>query len=81
MTSKGKSSRSKVPRHRERLREQGLRPIQIWVRMCGPRLFARKLIGSHGWWRPAIVRVRIKRLSTPYPTEANTLGLTAQRTG
>ena len=26
-----KSSRDKVRAHRERLREQGLRPIQIWV--------------------------------------------------
>jgi surfactin synthase thioesterase subunit len=25
------SSRAKVRRHRERLRQQGLRPIQIWV--------------------------------------------------
>jgi len=29
--SKPKSSRVKVREHRERLREQGLRPIQIWV--------------------------------------------------
>jgi hypothetical protein len=29
--SNPKSSRAKVQRHRERLREQGLRPIQIWV--------------------------------------------------
>jgi hypothetical protein len=26
-----KPSRDKVRRHRERLREQGLRPVQIWV--------------------------------------------------
>lgn len=30
-TSGTKSSHMKVRRHRERLREQGLRPIQIWV--------------------------------------------------
>ena len=30
-TSKPKPSRTKVRRHRERLRAQGLRPIQIWV--------------------------------------------------
>jgi hypothetical protein len=30
-TSKPKPSRLKVRRHRERLRRQGLRPIQIWV--------------------------------------------------
>lgn len=30
-TSGAKSSHMKVRRHRERLREQGLRPIQIWV--------------------------------------------------
>ena len=29
--SKPKPSRSKVREHRERLRSQGLRPIQIWV--------------------------------------------------
>ncbi len=29
--SKPKPSRVKVREHRERLREQGLRPIQIWV--------------------------------------------------
>ena len=29
--SGARSSRVKVRRHRERLREQGLRPIQIWV--------------------------------------------------
>ena len=29
--SKPKSSRLKVREHRERLRSQGLRPIQIWV--------------------------------------------------
>ena len=28
---KPSSSRDKVRRHRERLRQQGLRPIQIWV--------------------------------------------------
>jgi hypothetical protein len=28
---RAKSSQMKVRRHRERLREQGLRPIQIWV--------------------------------------------------
>jgi len=30
-SSKPKPSRIKVREHRERLREQGLRPIQIWV--------------------------------------------------
>jgi hypothetical protein len=30
-TGKTGSSREKVRRHRERLRAQGLRPIQIWV--------------------------------------------------
>lgn len=29
--SRSKSSRTKVREHRERLRAQGLRPIQIWV--------------------------------------------------
>jgi len=31
VTGKSKSSREKVRAHRERLRRQGLRPIQIWV--------------------------------------------------
>ena len=31
MVEKSKSSRDKVRAHRERLRKQGLRPIQIWV--------------------------------------------------
>ena len=30
-----KSIRIKVQRHRDGLREQGLRPIQIWVRTAG----------------------------------------------
>ena len=30
-TSKPKAARVKVREHRERLRSQGLRPIQIWV--------------------------------------------------
>lgn len=29
--SRSKSSRDKVSAHRKRLRQQGLRPIQIWV--------------------------------------------------
>jgi hypothetical protein len=31
MSSRSSSSREKVRAHRERLRRQGLRPIQIWV--------------------------------------------------
>jgi surfactin synthase thioesterase subunit len=31
MPARRKSSREKVRAHRERLRRQGLRPIQIWV--------------------------------------------------
>jgi len=31
MAEKSNSSRDKVRAHRERLRKQGLRPIQIWV--------------------------------------------------
>ncbi len=31
MSDQPKSSRAKVRAHRERLRSQGLRPIQIWV--------------------------------------------------
>jgi hypothetical protein len=38
-TSKPKSSRLKVREHRKRLREQGLRPIQIWVPDVRSRAF------------------------------------------
>jgi Protein of unknown function (DUF3018) len=38
-TSKPKSSRLKVREHRERLRKQGLRPIQIWVPDVRSRAF------------------------------------------
>lgn len=31
MATPAKSSRDKVRKHRKRLREQGLRPIQVWV--------------------------------------------------
>lgn len=31
MSERPKSSREKVRAHRQRLREQGLRPVQIWV--------------------------------------------------
>lgn len=31
MSDRPRSSREKVRAHRERLRQQGLRPIQIWV--------------------------------------------------
>ena len=30
-SGKARSSREKVRRHRDRLRKQGLRPVQIWV--------------------------------------------------
>jgi hypothetical protein len=35
------TSRDKVRKHRTRLREQGLRPIQIWVADVRSRAFAR----------------------------------------
>ncbi len=38
-TSKPKSSQTKVREHRERLRKQGLRPIQIWVPDVHSRAF------------------------------------------
>jgi hypothetical protein len=38
-TSKPKSSQTKVREHRERLRKQGLRPIQIWVPDVRSRAF------------------------------------------
>ena len=40
--SKGASSRDKVRAHRERLREQGLRPMQIWVPDMRSPAFARE---------------------------------------
>jgi len=39
LASSAKSSRIKVREHRERLREQGLRPIQIWVPDVRSRAF------------------------------------------
>ena len=39
MSDRGKSSRDKVRAHRERLRRQGLRPIQIWVPDVRTRAF------------------------------------------
>ena len=36
------SSRDKVKRHRERLRRQGLRPIQMWVPDVRSRSFVRE---------------------------------------
>ena len=37
--SRAKSSRDKVRAHRERLRRQGLRPLQIWVPDMGAPTF------------------------------------------
>jgi hypothetical protein len=39
MTDRPKSSREKVRAYRERLRKQGLRPIQIWVQDVRSRAF------------------------------------------
>jgi len=39
MPDRDKSSRDKVRAHRERLRRQGLRPIQIWVPDVRTRAF------------------------------------------
>jgi hypothetical protein len=41
-TRRASSSRDKVRAHRARLREQGFRPIQIWVPDVRSRAFARK---------------------------------------
>jgi len=38
--AKPKTSREKVQAHRERLRRQGLRPIQLWVPDVRSRSFA-----------------------------------------
>lgn len=37
-----KSSRDKVRAHRQRLRKQGLRPVQIWVPDTTTKAFARE---------------------------------------
>lgn len=39
MADRSKSSRNKVKAYRERLRRQGLRPIQIWVPDVRSRAF------------------------------------------
>lgn len=41
-SSQSRSSRDKVRAHRERLRQEGLRPIQIWVPDVRSRSFASK---------------------------------------
>lgn len=41
-TRRIKSSREKVRAHRQRLRKQGLRPIQIWVPDVRSKAFARE---------------------------------------
>ena len=40
--SKSNKSRDKVRAHRERLRKQGLRPVQVWVPDVRSRVFARE---------------------------------------
>jgi hypothetical protein len=40
MRAKPKTSRERVQAHRERLRRQGLRPIQLWVPDVRSRKFA-----------------------------------------
>jgi hypothetical protein len=41
-TRSTRSSRDKVQAHRQRLRRQGLRPVQIWVPDVRSRAFARE---------------------------------------
>jgi hypothetical protein len=41
-TRRVKTSREKVRAHRQRLRKQGLRPIQIWVPDVRSKAFARE---------------------------------------
>lgn len=41
MLTKARSSKDKVRLHRERLRAQGLRPVQIWVPDVHARSFVR----------------------------------------
>lgn len=59
--SRSKSSRDKVRAHRQRLRKQGLRPIQIWV--CAPPPLWQRLIGNLRLWPEVLMQRRIRTLS------------------
>jgi len=41
MPTSARSSRDKVRAHRDRLRKQGLRPVQVWVADVRSKAFAR----------------------------------------
>ena len=70
--SSPKPSRVKVREHRERLRAQGLRPIQIWVPDVRARAFRSEAHRQLWQWRRAPMRARIRRSSIRFRTGAPT---------
>jgi len=58
MLTNARSSRDKVRLHRERLRAQGLRPVQIWVPDVHARSFARTASQQSKPWLQASERSR-----------------------
>ena len=65
--SNPKPSRVKVREHRERLRGQGLRPIQIWVQMSARPPSGQRRIANRWPWPPVPMLLKIRRSSTPCP--------------
>ena len=69
-TSRSKQVRENVREHRQRLRAQGLRPIQIWVPdVRAPPSRSRRIVRRRRS-PPAPMPARIKLSSTPCPTGA-----------
>jgi hypothetical protein len=68
--SKPKPSREKVREHRDRLRRQGLRPIQIWVPDVRAPAFRSKAHRQSLAVAAVPMRARIRRSSTRYRTGA-----------
>jgi Protein of unknown function (DUF3018) len=68
--NRSKSSRGKVRAHRNRLRQQGLRPIQIWVPDLRLPAFVEEAHRQF-WLLPEVLMPgRIRTLSMPSPTGA-----------
>jgi mRNA interferase MazF len=67
MLQNSRSSRDKVSLHRERLRAQGLRPVQIWVPDVRARSFVAAARSSPRRWPPATMRRQINNSSTRFP--------------
>src|SRR5215469_5876950 len=60
---RSKTSRNRVRAHRKRLRQQGLRPIRIWVPGCDQRLWRQKSTVSLSPSQGARTPRRIRTLS------------------